>query len=158
MSSVFMSKLRALTIELLETDPGSYLEILQSLSKNNNHDEKRRLKEKLNEKLYHSWNSNHLLCVAQLAGSIPESVRKEYKNTDSYYGSHLQDGIKPDIAIPLINLMFQCGCNILAKDAYHQNIIEIMDPTDKRFPRYGNREIKNHILKIYNYALCFQKD
>lgn len=54
--------------------------------------------------------------------------------------------------------MFQCGCNILAKDAYNQNIIEIMDPTDKRLPRYGNREIKNHILRIYNYALCFQED
>ena len=32
------------------------------------------------------------------------------------------------------------------------------DPNDKRFPRYGNREIKNHILRIYNYALCFQED
>lgn len=158
MSLVFMSKLRALTIELLETDPRSYLAMLQSLYKSNYYNEKRLLKDKLNEELYHSWNSNHILCVAHLAGSIPESVRKEYKNKYSYYGSHLQDGIKPDIAISLINLMFQCGCNILAKDAYNQNIIEIMDPTDKRFPRYGNREIKNHILKIYNYALCHQKD
>ena len=73
-----MSKLRALTIELLETAPRSYLAMLQSLSKGNYYNEKRLLKDKLNEELYHSWNSNHLLCVAQLAGSIPESVRKEY--------------------------------------------------------------------------------
>jgi hypothetical protein len=50
-----MSKLRALTIELLETDTRSYLAMLQSLSKAIIIMKKRLLKDKLNEELYHSW-------------------------------------------------------------------------------------------------------
>ena len=60
----------SLSVELLETSPNKYFDILDNLSscKDESSYLTGLLKEKLNEKPYRSWHSNHAFCVALLVG------------------------------------------------------------------------------------------
>lgn len=103
----FRRMLENLTIESLETEPLTYSTLLDQLmfvvKESKNLSFKDALKKKLCEQPYHSWYSNHLVCVVHLTGSYPEPeiLYKELDWANKWYGYHLPDGIDCDLAISL---------------------------------------------------------
>ena len=139
----------SLTVELLETSPTKYFDILDNLSSNKKLDDL--LKEKLNEKPCRSWHSNHALCVALLVGKMnKEAIDSFGEYSDDYYGDKLPDGLDEDFAISLIDKIIECGGNILDNNYYQESIIEIYKG---RFYRTENDKFKEYVKRLYENKL-----
>ena len=136
----------SLSVELLETSPNKYFDILDNLSscKDESSYLTGLLKEKLNEKPYRSWHSNHAFCVALLVGKMNDEVID--KHSYDYYGNKLPNGLDEDFAISLIDKIIECGGNILDKNYYQESIIEIYKG---RFYRTGNEKFKEYVKQLY---------
>jgi len=140
----------SLTVELLETSPTKYFDILDTLSSNKEKLDDL-LKERLNEKPSRSWHSNHALCVALLVGKMNKEVIDSYgEYSGDYYGDKLPNGLDEDFAISLIDKIIECGGNILDKNYYQESIIEIYKGT---FYRTGNDKFKEYVKGLYENKL-----
>lgn len=136
----------SLSVELLETSPTKYFDILDYLSSNKEKLDYL-LKEKLNEKPYRSWYSNHALSVAKLVGKMnKEAIDSFGEYNDDYYGGNLPNGLDEDFAISLLDKIIECGGNILDKNYYQENIIEIYKG---RFYRTGNEKFIEYVKRLY---------
>ena len=137
----------SLSVELLETSPTKYFDILDYLSYNKEKLDDL-LKEKLNEKPYRSWYSNHALSVAKLVGKMnKEAIDSFGEYSDDYYGGKLPNGLNEDFAISLIDKIIECGGNILDKNYYQESIIEIYKG---RFYRTDNEKFKEYVKRLYD--------
>jgi len=137
----------SLTVELLETFPTKYFEILDTLSSYKGKQDDL-LKEKLNETPYSSWYSNHAFCVAYLVGKMNKGVIDSFgEYSDDYYGGNLPNGLDENFAISLIDKIIECGGNILDKNYYQENIIEIFKG---RFYRTDNEKFKEYVKRLYD--------
>ena len=137
----------SLSVELLETSPTKYFEILDTLSSNKEKLDDL-LKEKLNEKPYRSWHSNHAFCVAYLVGKMNKGAIDSFgEYSDDYYGGNLPNGLNEDLAISLLDKIIECGGNILDKNYYQESIIEIYKG---RFYRTDNEKYKEYVKRLYH--------
>jgi len=136
-----------LSVELLETEPYKYFDILDTLSsyKEESPYLADLLKKKLNEKPYRSWHSNHAFCLGLLVGKINDGVIDEH--IYDYYGDKLPNGLDEDFAIALIDKIIECGGNILDKNYYQESIIEIYKG---RFYRTDNEKFKEYVKQLYD--------
>jgi hypothetical protein len=139
-----------LSLQLLETDPEMYLEVLTYLSHEETGCAKEDLKEKLNETPYESWHSNHAFSLCRLVGKMNSEVLEsgEY-DEGSYYGSSIPEGIDGDLAISILNMILLCGGDILAKDYYDKTPQEYLEEggDTSLFYRVGNEKFKDHFLQ-----------
>ena len=142
--------LNDLSIQLLEKDPGTYLDVLTYLSHEEIGCAKEDLKEKLNETPYESWHSNHAFSLCRLVGKMNSEVL-EYGEYDeaSYYGSSNPEGIDEDLTISILNMILLCGGDILAKDYYGKTIQEYLKEAKDTslFYRVNNEKFKDHALE-----------
>jgi len=139
-----------LTTCLLEREPSRYLEVLEHLSKDQDPEHKRGLKEKLNEKPYNTWYSNHVFSLSRLVGKINQGAIDEGYEVGSYYGSRNQDGIPFVLACTLLKMMLNCGADIMAKDYYDNSIVySLSHPEQNNFYRTGNEEFVKVVEGIY---------
>ena len=144
--------LNDLSLQLLETDPEKYLEVLTYLSHEETGCAKEDLKEKLNETPYESWHSNHAFSLCRLVGKMNSEVLEsgEY-DEGSYYGSSIPEGIDQDLAISILNMILLCGGDILAKDYYDKTLQEYLEEggDTSLFYRVDNEKFKDHVLEFY---------
>lgn len=137
----------SLSVELLETSPTKYFDILDTLSSDKEKLDDL-LKKKLNEKSYRSWHSNHAISVAYLVGKMnKEAIDSFGEYSDDYYGGKLPNGLDEDFAISLLDKIIECGGNILDKNYYQENIIEIYKG---RFYRTDNEKFKEYVKRLYD--------
>ena len=129
----------SLSVELLETEPYKYFDILDTLSSYK--EESPYLADLLKKKL----NSNHAFCVGLLVGKINNRVIDEH--IYDYYGDKLPNGLDEDFAIALIDKIIECGGNILDKNYYQESIIEIYKG---RFYRTDNEKFKEYVKRLYH--------
>ena len=139
-----------LSLQLLETDPEKYLEVLTYLSHEETHCTKEDLKAKLNETPYESWHSNHAFSLCRLVGKMNSEVLEsgEYDEA-SYYGSSNPGGIDEDLAISIFQMIHLCGGDILAKDYYDKTPQEYLEEAEgtSLFYRVNNEKFKDHVLE-----------
>jgi hypothetical protein len=142
--------LNDLSLQLLETDPSLYLEVLTTLSQEETGCAKEDLKEKLNETPYESWHSNHAFSLCRLVGKMNSEVLEsgEY-DEGSYYGSSIPEGIDEDLAISIFQMIHLCGGDILAKDYYDKTPQEYLEEggDTSLFYRVNNEKFKDHVLE-----------
>jgi hypothetical protein len=67
--------------------------------------------------------------------------------SDDYYGGNLPNGLDENFAISLIDKIIECGGNILDKNYYQENIIEIFKG---RFYRTDNEKFKEYVKRLYD--------
>ena len=139
-----------LSLELLEKDPQTYLEVLTYLSHEETGCAKEDLKAKLNETPYESWHSNHAFSLCRLVGKMNSEVLEsgEY-DEGSYYGSSIPEGIDEDLAISIFQMIHLCGGDILAKDYYDKTPQEYLEEAENTslFYRVNNVKFKDHVLE-----------
>ena len=148
---VAMQGVGDLTTRLLETNPKKYEQTLKDLSTWGNGSSA--VKEKLNEKLYETWYSNHLFSLSRLVGKLnPEAQDRENYPVDSFYGSQNVEGIPTDIAINLLKMMMNAGGDITEKDYYGRNILEYLQEGNRgsMFYRTGNEEYTKFVEEIFS--------
>ncbi len=150
--------IESLSVELLETSPTKYIDILDTLIsyKENSDISCNLLKDKLNEKPYRSWSSNHAFCVAHLVGRMNKGAIDHFgEYNDNYYGGNLPNGLDEDLAISLLDKIIECGGNILDKNYYQENIIELYNKgmfyrtNNERFIEYVKRLYENEMHRHY---------
>lgn len=135
-----------LSVDLLEKDAETYLEVLVYLEKNVSIDE---IKMKLNEKPYHSWYGNHLFALTKLVGSLNDDTRSEICSPDDFLGAGLRDGIPEDLGIAILNKIVSLGVNLKDTDYYDDTIIECMNDTGNLSYRDKNNEIFKQKVREY---------
>mgnify|MGYP005992455235 FL=1 len=136
-----------LTMTLLENRPEVYYEVLKSLS---NVSEGDSLKEKLNEKPYATWESNHIFALCRLVGKMNQEVLDGDYEVDSYYGSRNNEGIDIELATSILKMIVDCGGDILDRDYYGNSIVHYLShPESSRFYRTNNEEFVNVVKSIY---------
>ena len=144
--------LNDLSLQLLETDPEKYLEVLTHLSYEETGCAKEDLKAKLNETPYETWHSNHAFSLCHLVGKMNTEVLEsgEY-DEGSYYGSSIPAGIDEDLAISILNMILLCGGDILAKDYYDKTPQEYLKEAKDTslFYRVNNEKFKDHVLERF---------
>ncbi len=142
--------LNDLSLQLLEKNPETYLEVLTHLSHEETGCAKEDLKAKLNETPYESWHSNHAFSLCRLVGKMNSEVLEtgEYDGC-SYYGSSNPEGIDEDLAISILNMILLCGGDILAKDYYDKTPQEYLKEggDTSLFYRVNNEKFKDHVLE-----------
>jgi hypothetical protein len=147
----FTASISDLTTELLEREPSRYWEVLEYLSKDQGLEHKEALREKLNETPYETWHSNHVFSLSRLVGPINQGVIDEGYDIDTWYGSRNRDGIGQELAISLLKMMVNCGCDILAKDYYEKDIVDsLTHPENSKFHRTNNDKFVMVVKSIYN--------
>lgn len=140
-----------LSVQLLESDAVAYLDTLNYLAREGTAGTKEELEKKLNETLYETWYSNHAFCVAYLVGKMNKGVIDSFgEYSDDYYGGNLPNGLNEYFAISLIDKIIECGGNILDKNYYQENIIEIYKG---RFYRTDNEKFKEYVKRLYENKL-----
>lgn len=142
--------IESLSVELLETSPNKYIDILDTLSsyKENSDISCNLLKDKLNEKPYRSWYSNHAFCVSLLVGKMNKGAIDRFgEYNDNYYGGNLPNGLDEDLAISLLDKIIECGGNILDKNYYQENIIELYNKG--MFYRTNNERFIEYVKRLY---------
>lgn len=142
-----------LSLSLMETDPSAYLDVLNYLSYQDEPACKEGLKEKLNEKPYESWYSNHASALCLLVGKMNQEVLNSDYRADSYFGSHLPDGIDDNLGITILNKIVECGGDVLSEDYYGENVLISLEGTDRSFYRVNNETFIKHAKKVYENAL-----
>ena len=136
-----------LTMTLLENRPEVYYEVLKSLS---NVSEGDSLKEKLNEKPYATWESNHIFALCRLVGKMNQEVLDGDYEVDSYYGCRNNEGIDIELATAILKMIVDCGGDILDRDYYGNSIVHYLShPESSRFYRTNNEEFVNVVKSIY---------
>ena len=146
----FSATIADLTTCLLEREPSRYLEVLEHLSKDQDPEHKRGLKEKLNEKPYNTWYSNHVFSLSRLVGKMNQGAIDEGYEVGDYYGSSNQGGIPRDLGFSLLKMMLNCGADIMAKDYYDNSIVySLSHPEQNNFYRTGNEEFVKVVEGIY---------
>ena len=144
-----------LSVGLLERDPVAYLDTLNYLAGNSVPPPdawSEELKEKLNEKPYETWYSNHAFALCHLVGKMNEkALDPENGFTEgSYYGSSVPLGIDVDFAITIFDKIVECGGNILAKDYYEEDIVGYFDNHENTsFYRTDNEKFIEHVRQAY---------
>lgn len=137
-----------LSVDLLEKDAERYLEVLVYLEKNVSIDE---IKEKLNEKPYHSWHGNHLFALTKLVGSLNDNSRSEICSPDDFLGAGLRDGIPEDLGIAILNKIVSLGVDLKDTDYYHDTIIDVVNDTNSLSYRDKNNEqFKQKVREYYS--------
>tara|TARA_B100000035_G_scaffold222378_1_gene191040 strand:+ start:801 stop:1337 length:537 start_codon:yes stop_codon:yes gene_type:complete len=154
-----LAKVSDLTISLLETNPVKYAQTLKDLMTwgNGSH----AVKEKLNEKPYETWHSNHLFALSRLVGTLnPDAQDREENPIDTFYGSRNVEGISTKDAITLLKMMLNAGGNITAKDFYDQNLLEYLKDGHmiSRFYRTGNEEYTRFVETVFTSEPCNVSD
>ena len=142
-----------LSVQLLETDPELYLDILNHLAHEETHCTKEYLKEKLNEKPYETWHSNHAFSLCRLVGKMNEKALDPENGFSecSYYGSSMPLGIGVDFAISLFDKIVENGGDIFAKDYYDKDIVEYFDNQENtKFYRTDNEKFIEHVRGVYD--------
>ena len=146
----FSATIANLTTCLLEREPSRYLEVLEHLSKDQDPEHKRGLKEKLNEKPYNTWYSNHVFSLSRLVGKMNQGAIDEGYEVGDYYGSRNKEGISQDLGISLLKMIVNAGGDILAKDYYDNSIIDYLShPECSKFSRTDNEEFMRVVEGIY---------
>jgi len=139
-----------LSVQLLEKDPQTYLDVLTYLSHEETGCAKEELKAKLNETPYETWHSNHAFSLCRLVGKMNSEVLEsgEYDGC-SYYGSSNPEGIDEDLAISILNMILLCGGDIFAKDYYGETPQEYLKEAKdtSMFYRVNNEKFKDHFLE-----------
>lgn len=121
-------------------------------------EEKEALKERLNEKPYETWESNHVFSLSRLVGPINQKVIDEKYDIDTWYGSRNLSGIGQDLAISLLKMMVNCGGDILAKDYYEQDIVDFLThPESNKFHRTNNEKFATAVKSIYNKNMVVEE-
>ena len=140
-----------LTTDLLEREPSRYWKILEHLSKDQGFEHKEALKERLNEMPYETWYSNHVFSLSRLVGPINKGVIDKGYYIDTWYGSRNHDGIGQELASSLLKMMVDCGCDILAKNYYGEDIVDYLThPEHNKFYRTNNEKFVMVVKSIYN--------
>jgi len=154
----FSATIADLSTRLLETDPYRYSKILEDLSDNlgsagdEKHvlEHKEALKNKLNEKPYETWESNHAFSLSRLVGKMNQGAIDEGYEAGSYYGSSNPGGISQDLGISLLKMIVNCGGDIMAEDYYENSIVYYLShPEFNKFHRTGNEEFAEFVKSIY---------
>ena len=135
-----------LTVDLLEKDAEKYLEVLVYLEKTLSID---KIKMKLNEKPYHSWQGNHLFALTKLVGSLNDDSRSEICSPDSFLGAGLPDGIPEDLGIAILNKIISLGVDLKDTDYYNDTIIDVVNDTDNLSYRDKNNKIFKQKIREY---------
>ena len=141
-----------LSVQLLEKDPETYLDVLNYLADEETHCTKEELKVKLNEKPYETWYSNHSFALSRLVGKMNEkALDPESGFTEgSYYGSSVPLGIDIDLAICLFDKIVEYSGDIFVKDYYEQDIVEYFDNHENtNFYRTDNEKFIEHVRGVY---------
>ena len=138
-----------LSLDLLEKDPQTYLDVLTYLSHEETGCAKEDLKAKLNETPYETWYSNHAFSLCRLVGKMNSEVLEDEYDEGSYYGSSNPEGIDEDLAISILNMILLCGGDILAKDYYDKTPQEYLEEGEEvsRFYRVNNEKFKDHAIQ-----------
>ena len=152
-SWVAMPKIADLTVELLETDPQRYAWILETVSTWEETDE---VKERLNEKPYETWYSNHPFALSRLVGELNSEAREDASlwgtTGGSFYGSKNVEGISTGLAIKLLKMMLNAGGDINSKDYYGKSVLEMLKngSEESRFYRTGNEEYTRFVETLFH--------
>ena len=126
---------------LLEKNPVKYLEVLNYLSA---HYPRETIRSSLDEPLYQSWFSNHVLALARLVG--------KHGNLNSgrhFYGCDLPEGISEELGIQILDKMMSLGADIWALDYYDDPITVIFDSQLLGY-RVENDRFKVKVREYYN--------
>lgn len=141
-----------LTVGLLENNPHEYLRVLENLSVRG---DRSKVNDKLNEKSYVTWYSNHLFSLSRLVGTLNQEAqnRADYP-IDSFYGSRICRGISTDLAINLLKMMLNAGGDITGKDYYGINVLDFLKKGSEEsiFYRTGNEEYTRFVETVYTRA------
>ena len=148
-SWVAMPKIADLTVDLLETDPRRYAWILETVSTWEKTDE---VKERLNEKPYRTWYSNHPFSLSLLVGTLnPEAQDRENYSEGSFYGSTNVEGIPTDLAIKLLKMMVNIGGDISCTDWSGNSVLKTLKGGSEISSLYrtGNEEYTRFVETIF---------
>tara|TARA_B100001287_G_C22676138_1_gene527771 strand:+ start:823 stop:1251 length:429 start_codon:yes stop_codon:yes gene_type:complete len=142
-----MSQISDLSVSLLEKDPRKYVQLLRELLESGKGEE---VREKLNEKPYETWYSNHLFSLSRLVGKLnSEAQDREQYVECSFYGSQNVEGIPIDLAKEILTLMVKSGGDIREKDYYGVDVLEYLKGRDSAFYRVENEEYTSFVEKLF---------
>ena len=142
-------KIGDLTVDLLESNPREYQRILEYLLVESDSSQ---IIEKLNEKPYETWYSNHIFSLSRLVGELNSKAQnRENYPQDSFYGSRNRKGIPTELAINLLRTMLNAGGDITEKDYYGKNVVEYLKEGENGsiFYRTGNEEYTGFVEKVF---------
>ena len=145
-----------LTVELLEANPREYHRVLEYLLRYSRID-KSKIKEKLNEKPYETWYSNHLFALSRLVGTLNPNAQDRTKYlVGSFYGSRNRCGIPQDLAMNLLKMMINSGGDITSKDYYEKNVLEYLKDgaSGSLFYRIENDKYTRFVEMIFSKSSC----
>ena len=127
-----------LTHAFLENNPQQYLELLYNCINN-----KIDVSEKINNKEYETWYSNHLSCLTYLVGDLKNL---ENSNSHNFYGS--QTIISNEIGIEIMHCLISLGVDIQDKNYYGQTVFDCIKEEEVLTSRINNNKFKERLLNL----------
>ena len=119
------------TQELLETSPVEYFEIIKGMNQF----------DKINEKPYCSWHSNHVQALSYLAGKLKTNC------DGGFYGYNIKN-LDQDVAIEILDNLMRLGADIHMENYYNENIMESLE-NKTLFVRTDNERFIERVKKYY---------
>ena len=145
-----MSQISDLSVSLLEKDPRKYVQLLRELLESGKGDE---VREKLNEKPYETWYSNHLFSLSRLVGKLNSEAQEDPVfwgiTGGSFYGSKNVEGISTGLAKEILTLMVKSGGDIREKDYYGVDVLEYLKGRDSAFYRVENEDYTSFVETFF---------
>jgi hypothetical protein len=125
-----------ITPTLLEQEPETYLQHLEYCI-NNNID----VKSIINSKVYSTWYSNHLACLAYLVGELVNDVALYDSDTLSFYGQN--SSINDNLGVEILKKLVILGVDLYSKNYYGYTVFDSMQHTS------FNTRNNNSLFKKY---------
>lgn len=129
-----------ITPNLLQDDPQQYLEYLNYCINN-----KIDAKEQINEKLYHTWYSNHLMCLSYIVGD-PNDNSVSYSESNNYYG--FNRSINENLGIDILIALAILGVDINSKNYYGDDVFISLNRTNVLSERINNERFKKAVFNL----------
>ena len=129
-----------ITPNLLQDDPQQYLEYLNYCINN-----KIDAKEQINEKLYHTWYSNHLMCLSYIVGD-PKDNSVSYSESNNYYG--FNRSINENLGIDILIALAVLGVDINSKNYYGDDVFTSISRQNVLSERINNERFKNAVFNL----------
>ena len=120
-----------ITPNLLQDNPQQYLGYLNYCINN-----KIDVKEQINKKLYHTWYSNHLLCLSYLVGELKDSSISS-SESNNYYG--FNRFISENLGIDILTALVVLGVDINSKNYYGDDIFASISRENVLSERINNK-------------------
>ena len=107
----------------------------------------------------YSWYSPHVLMLAYLVGDLTPEIIEENKQKSekynkgipTYWGAFIQNGIKEEKAIEMLNLMIDCGADLKVKEFYGSDIFEWSKKSGYMSTnRINNEKFKEEVRRLYH--------